>query len=44
MLTFSTKLLPTTLSMMLSGMLGVFLVLGAIVLCVYTLNRLFSTP
>lgn len=38
----STALLPTTLSMLLAGMAGIFLVLGALVLGVYALNKFFS--
>ena len=38
----STALLPTTLSMLLAGMAGVFLVLGALGLGGYALNKFFS--
>ena len=37
----STALLPTTLSMLLAGMAGIFLVLGVLVLGVYLLNKVF---
>ena len=37
----STALLPVTLSMLLAGMAGIFLVLGVLVLGVYLLNKLF---
>lgn len=40
--TFSTANLSATLMMMLVGVLGIFLVLGVIVLCVYALNKAFS--
>ena len=38
----STALLPTTLSMLLAGMAGIFLVLGVLVTGVYLLNKIFS--
>ena len=38
----STALLPTTLSMLLAGMAGIFLVLGVLVLGGYALNKFFS--
>ena len=38
----STALLPTTLSMLLAGMAGIFLVLGARGLGVYALNKFSS--
>lgn len=38
----STALLPTTLSMLLAGMSGIFLVLGVLVAGVYLLNKIFS--
>ena len=38
----STALLSVTLSMLCAGMAGIFLVLGALVLGVYLLNKLFS--
>ena len=38
----STALLPTTLSMLLAGMAGIFLVLGVLVAGVYLLNKIFS--
>ena len=38
----STALLPVTLLMLCAGMAGIFLVLGALVLAVYALNKFFS--
>ncbi|WP_455500795.1 OadG-related small transporter subunit [Gemmiger sp.] len=38
----TTALLPVTLSMLLAGMAGIFLVLGVLVVGVYLLNRIFS--
>lgn len=40
--TFTTANVGTTLSMMIVGVLGVFLVLGVLVLAVYALNKIFS--
>lgn len=38
----TTALLPVTLSMLLAGMAGIFLVLGVLVVGVYVLNKIFS--
>lgn len=38
----SIALLPVTLSMLCAGMAGIFLVLGVLVLGVYSLNKFFS--
>ena len=38
----SMALLPVTLSMLCAGMVGIFLVLGVLVLGVYALNKFFS--
>lgn len=38
----SIALLPVTLSMLCAGMVGIFLVLGVLVLGVYALNKFFS--
>ncbi|MCI6356195.1 MAG: oxaloacetate decarboxylase [Gemmiger formicilis] len=38
----SFALLPVTLSMLCAGMVGIFLVLGVLVLGVYALNKFFS--
>lgn len=38
----SFALLPVTLSMLCAGTVGIFLVLGVLVLGVYALNKFFS--
>ena len=38
----TTALLAVTLSMLLAGMAGIFLVLGVLVVGVYVLNKIFS--
>ncbi len=38
----SFALLPTTLTMLCAGMVGIFLVLGVLVLGVYLLNKMFK--
>ena len=38
----SFALLPVTLSMLCAGMVGIFLVLGVLVLGVYALTKFFS--
>ena len=38
----SFALLPTTLTMLCAGMVGIFLVLGVLVLGVYLLNKIFN--